>query len=148
GLVSATVREVLGTLLPPESLNVPVMFETGGGVVVRLRNAMLGSDMEIVRLLYVPAGTVLNPSRVRRPRSRAKSTVVGAGNSSVVPSSLRLVKVTLNESTDGRGASPPVTKTLADWAEVRLLLAFPPPHPATKVRTTARVTNKVDPRIE
>src|ERR1700757_4456298 len=79
---------------------------------------MTGLDSWIVALAYVPGATELKPIRVRKPSRRAKSTVCAVESTLTLEDPLfrvMLFKVTLKASTDGSGASSPVTNTADCW---------------------------------
>src|SRR5580698_52144 len=101
----------------------------------------------MVALLYVSAGTALKPSKERRPTKRAKSTLVGAVNTCGVllaPFRVIVFKVMLNDSTEGTGASSPVTKTADGLVPPPPNPLFDPPPHATKVSAASASNTEID----
>jgi hypothetical protein len=103
-----------------------------------------------VALVYVPAGTVLNPSRERSPISRPKSTAVGVESTCTEVElllSVMLLMVMLNATTEGKGASSPVTNTV-ELPDPDVVDEVPPPHPINVSAVSARTTAITDLFIE
>src|SRR5271170_5842733 len=101
---------------PPLELNVPFIAVTvGDGVICTYE--ITGLDNENVALVYVPAATLLKASGDRRPRRRAKSTVVGVVKTCaevlLLPFKVIELMVTSKPTTEASGASSPVTNTFA-----------------------------------
>src|SRR5580658_11368712 len=86
---------------------------------------------------YVPVGIVFKSSRVCIPFNFAKSTVCSPVVTVIgvlVPCATAMpIMSTLNETTLGKGASPPDTKTIPDCCcATGGVLMFPAPHPTAK----------------
>ena len=94
---------------------------------------MTGLDSTNVAWVYVSAGTAPTARGSRSPTRRAKSTVMGDYTSCgelLAPVSVIELMLRLRLTTDGSGASSPVTKTAPACGFVERV-APPPPQPTT-----------------
>src|SRR5208282_2309202 len=143
------------TVLPPAEKGSACVLTEGGGP--RFSTEITGFATTICATVYVPGGTDCNPSIVRSPRKRAKSTVVGVLSTVCAPVTVPLLMpvpsvmlsiVTRNDSTDGMGESWPVTTTILFCCAVGELRLPPQPLRVASVMRTMRNRPKANRRIQ